>query len=355
MMTPFSVQIFSFVEDSITARMALVQMVLFLLSPCALGGEPQPAIALTATTEPSKSPLIDPATLMQFPDSRRFLVNGRVCFGSELNGQRASDPAERKNTRSNRVINPHPLRPDAPLEWEVREGTEVRDGAGVLMGRVAPALKVGDRDLPTSKFNYGMSKVIGGEVYLYAFSIAIQPTDELRKLLDPQDLAEGHVRTSAWLPLDQVVDKETLLERIGLGKVRLPRLPLSDQRYRITGGSDEKYKTPFGEMGIVKSIDGPAPSHYLRRPSGTVNIVYSVPGFGLGGQGLDAFLVSDGVIFCPARGAKVFVQPTYFPKGHPKAGQVTDQTMTFIYGAVEVKGADPVFGWVAKEALAEEK
>ena len=26
--------------------------------------------------------------------------------------------------------------------------------------------------------------------------------------------------------------------------------------------------------------------------------------------------------------------------------------MTFIYGAAEVKGVEPVYGWVAKEALA---
>jgi hypothetical protein len=303
----------------------------------------------------SESPLVDPARLKQFPDSRRFVIDGRVCFGSQLNGQRASDPAERKNTRSNRIINPRPLRPDSPLEWEVREGTEVRDGAGMLMGAVAPALKVGQRDVPTSKFNFGMSKVMDGRVYLYAFSVAIEPTPELRKILGPQDLAEGHVRTSAWLPLDQVVEKETLIERVGLGKVRLPRLPLDGQRYRITGGNAQRYMTPFGEMGIVKTIDGPVPSHYLRRPSGTVNIIYSVPGFGLGGQGLDAFLINDGVIFRPARGAKVFVQPTYFPKGHPKAGQVSDQTMTFIYGAAEVKDSEPVFGWVAKEALSEDK
>lgn len=355
MMTPISVQVFLFTEHKTIARVALAALFVFLLAPSLVLADPQPPTRPATTTQQSQSPLIDPAKLIQFPDSRRFIVNGRVCFGSELNGQRASDPAERKNTRSNRVINPHPLRPDAPLEWEVRVGTEVRDGAGILMGTVTPALKVGERNVPTSKFNFGMSKTLGGQVYIYAFSVPIEPTAELRKLLNPQDLADGHVRTSAWLPLADVVDNETLLQRIGLGMVQLPRVPLAEQRFRITGGADEKYQTPFGEMAIVKSINGPVPSHYLRRPSGTVNIIYSVPGFGLGGQGLDAFLVTDGVIFRPARGAKVFVQPTYFPKGHPKAGQVTDQTMTFIYGAVEVKGADPVYGWVAKETLTEEK
>src|SRR5207244_11953782 len=34
-------------------------------------------------------PLIDPASLQQYEDNRAFAVNGRKCFGSDLNGQRA--------------------------------------------------------------------------------------------------------------------------------------------------------------------------------------------------------------------------------------------------------------------------
>ena len=64
-----------------------------------------------------------------------------------------------------------------------------------------------------------------------------------------------------------------------------------------------------------------------------------------------AKIVSDGITFYAAKGAKVFVQPTYYPGKHPKRGQVSGKTMTFIYGAAEVKGTEPVYGWVAKEAL----
>ena len=78
-----------------------------------------------------------------------------------------------------------------------------------------------------------------------------------------------------------------------------------------------------------------------------------MPGFGLGGQGLDSFLISDVLIFRPAAGVREFVQPTYYPLHHPQAKQVAPKTMTFIYGAVEGPNSEPVFGWVAKEALAE--
>jgi hypothetical protein len=134
--------------------------------------------------------------------------------------------------------------------------------------------------------------------------------------------------------------------------VSLPRLPLEKKGFRITGGNPKQYHTPHGEVRIVKDPTAePVPSHYLRRPSGTVNIIYSVPGFGLGGQGLDSLLVGNNVLFYPARGAKVFVQPTYYPDKHPLRGKVSPMKMTFIYGAAEVKGVEPVYGWVAKEAL----
>jgi len=303
--------------------------------------------------EPHHLPTVDPATLQQFPDNHRFEVDGRTCYGSELNGQRASDPAERQFTRSNRVINPKPLRPDKPLEWEVRPNTPVLDGAGVPIGVVAAHLKVDNRNVPTSKFNFGMSKVLAGRLCLYAFSVPVEPAPDLRNSIDPRELKDGAVGTSAWLPLDQVVDQDALIDRIGLGKPTLPRLPLEDHRYRITGGDPPAYETPHGELAIVKALNGPVPSHYLRRPSGTVNLLYSVPGFGLGGQSLDSFLTSNNLTFRPAKGAKQFVQPTYFPKGHPQAGQVTPKTMTFLYGAIEPKDQPPIYGWIARESLAD--
>src|SRR5262249_6530578 len=106
-------------------------------------GEPPAECQVTVT--PSRQPLIDPTTLKQYPDERKFTVDGRKCYGSELNGQRNDDPAERKFTRANRVINPQPLNPKDDLEWEVESGAEIYDGAGVLMGTVAPTTEVAGR------------------------------------------------------------------------------------------------------------------------------------------------------------------------------------------------------------------
>jgi hypothetical protein len=169
--------------------------------------------------------------------------------------------------------------------------------------------------------------------------------------MDNTQFVHGAIGTSAWLRADDVVEKKMLLERFGVGRGKLAALPLEKTRYRITGGDSNRYQTPDGELAIVKQANGPVPSHYLRRPSGTINVLYSVPGFGLGGQGLDSFLLSDKLTFRPAKGIRQFAQPTYYPLRHPQAKQVAPKTMTFLYGAVEAPNGEPVYGWVAKEAL----
>jgi hypothetical protein len=318
-----------------------------------VGTGPKDSAECVVTVREFAQPMVDVASIRQYGDNRKFTVDGRVCYGSELNGRRAIDPEERENLESNRILNPTPLAKGKDREWEVAPDAQVYDGAGILMGTIPTGVKTDDgRSVPTSKFNFGMSKVMNGQVFLYGFSIRIKPSAQLRKVLGDDVKVGAIVSTSAWVPLDSVMDKEALLERAGVGKVKLPRLPLEKKGLGITGGNPKQYMTEFGEMRIVKDPDAdPVPSHYLRRPSGTVNIIYSVPGFGLGGQGLDSLLVGNNIIFHPAKGAKVFVQPTYYPGKHPQRGQVSPMTVTFIYGAAEVEGVEPVYGWVAREAL----
>jgi hypothetical protein len=291
--------------------------------------------------------------IQQYQDNRAFTsADGRQCVGSELNGRLAGNEQHPRIDR-NRVINPRPLAPDMPLLWEVAKDTPVYDGSGAAMGTVAPTVKVGERIVCAIKVNYGMSKVIHGRMCVYGFSFDIKPAAHVQPLLDRDSIQHGVVSASAWVPLDKVVEGEMLKERVGIGRATLPKLPLQERRYRMTGGDPRSYLTDTGdELRIVLNPAlGAVPSHYLRRPCGTVNILYCVPGFGLGGQSLDSFLISSSAIFRPAKGARMFIMPTYYPPGHPSAGKTSGKTMTFIYGAVESPGNDSVYGWVAKEAL----
>jgi hypothetical protein len=316
----------------------------------------QPAKDYPITVAPQGSQLVDPATLEQHPDNKVFLTSdGRKCVGTVLNGfmlgnDDQNDPEEKKD--HNRVLDPNPVAPAAPYLWQVQPHTPVIDGTGAFMGELASHLHTDQGEVPATKFNYGMTKVINGQFCVYAFSTRIIPSKAVRDLMkDQQVTAEG---TSAWIPLDDVVKKEELLEKVGVGKGKLPALPLEKEKYRITGGEAAKYLLPDGhELSIVPDVKiGAVPSHYLRRPSGTVNIIFCVPGFGLGGQSLDSLLVTSGAIFQRAKGVREFVMPTYYPKGDPKEGKKADKTETFWYGAVEAPNSETSYGWIAKEALA---
>ncbi len=294
--------------------------------------------------------LIDPATLKQYPDDRIFMVGERKCVGTVLNGHMVGNEQKPRVDR-NRVLNPTPLDKEHPLEWELEKGAPVYDGTGTLMGATAPGLKVGEKSLTSTKINYGFSKIINGKLCLYGFNVDIDPGAAVRALMPEEDRKKTGVPTSAWVPLDAFIDKLTLLDCVGLGKGKLPRLPLLSTRYKITGGNPKRYDTPSGELAIVDKLDGPVPSHYLRRPTGTVNILYTMPGYYIGGHSLDSLLVTSNATFRPARGVRTFPVATYYPKKHPQEGKKSPRTMTFIYGAVEAKGTETIYGWIAKEAL----
>jgi hypothetical protein len=290
------------------------------------------------------------SSIQQFKDNREFVAaDGRKCVGSGLNGKVLGEK------RANRVKDPTPAIKDEPIEWEVTEGAPVVDGAGTIIGAVSDPKRTDDgRRIHTAKFNYGMTKVIRGKLFAYAFVIRVKPDAAARPNMNPDSIKNGTINTSAWLPIEAVVEKESLLELIGVGEGKLPHLPLGNTKFRITGGNPKLYMTNVGEeMSIIDNVDfGAHPSDYLRRPSGTVNVLYSVPGFDLGGQSLDSFLISSGVIFRPVKGARSFAMPTYYPPKHPLKGKMSEKTQTFLYGAVESPGSETVYGWIAKEALA---
>src|SRR5207248_3338033 len=113
---------------------------------------------------------------------------------------------------------------------ELAQGAPFFDGTGVLMGTAAPSFTLGQRKIATTKFNYGMSKVIGGKLCVHAFSTEITPDPHVLPEIDQTEIKHGIIGTSAWVALDSVVEKELLLENVGIGKGKLPKLPLADVR-----------------------------------------------------------------------------------------------------------------------------
>jgi hypothetical protein len=318
----------------------------------------RPAKDYPITVAPQGSQLVDPATLEQHADNKVFYTpDGRKCVGTVLNGFMLGNDDQKGiegKKDHNRVLDTNPISPANPYLWEVQPHTPVVDGAGTVMGEISAHVGTDKGPVTATKINYGMTKVIKGKFFVYAFSTRINASQTLKELTNAPDLSA--TGTSGWIPLDWVVKKEELLEKVGVGKGKLLALPLEKDKYRITGGDPKEYYLPDGkEVSIIPNVKaGAYPSHYLRRPSGVVNIVFSVPGFSLGGQGLDSLLVSSGASFRRAVGVREFVMPTFYPKDDPREGKIADKTETFWYGAVEVRDSETIYGWVAKEALAKD-
>ena len=68
------------------------------------------------------------------------------------------------------------------------------------------------------------------------------------------------------------MQKEELLERIGLGKVKLPRLPLEEKRYHITGGNDRaaaiRYLASLFARPSLKDVIAPLDQTECTHPTG---------------------------------------------------------------------------------------
>ena len=84
------------------------------------------------------------------------------------------------------------------------------------------------------------------------------------------------------------------------------------------------------------------PDHYLLRPGGVVNLLYSLPG--MGGVSNDTYEVEHrAVIFRRSRGVPLLEVPYY--DGSAPAGSAPAGYMQFVYGHVGAR-----YGWVALDA-----
>ena len=226
--------------------------------------------------------------------------------------------------------NPYNCRPPAPagdapriknpatgnLNWPLAAGTALLDGRGGTRGVVADS---------AVKINYGQRKILGGEIVVYVWSAR----------LTSGEAASGWVRAGA-------------LVHAALLAARMPTLALPDPgegeyqtQWLVTGGDPGS----FGDLKVTKGWAGGGrnATDYLLRGGNVVNLVYNVPGYGLGGFSVDTF--TRGVVFRRVKGVVQFTIPLYQPGSHTASA-----SMRFVYGYIH-DGSQSRFGWIAKEAL----
>lgn len=244
-------------------------------------------------------------------------TNGGACYESPYN-------CKLRVEGGNRIAHT-----DGTLDWGVNVNVPVLDGNGDVMG-----LQKSD----SLKFNYGQERSFGGKTYVFALTTS------------------NH--SAGWFPLASVKSSDVLASRVG--DARAHRSGLAKMAcYKVKDGSDPdlEVKKVVYNTDATPGPSGEAAGDYLPklRENGkrSINLIYNVPGSGLGGPAIDHFPV--GTKFQrldvptdsgrPSLDVKLWLQDSNGDFKKP-AG-----TMKFVYGYVASKTGEVRVGWMAYDAL----
>ena len=199
------------------------------------------------------------------------------------------------------------------IKWSVAPNTVAVDGRGEPLGKVVSQIEI----------NYGQRKTINGVPHVYGFRMTLA----------------GGVPASAFVPESAVKGDTKRMPTVVHGNPGRG----DGAKYRITGGNPAKFKDKQGrDLKISKNGTGNLEANdYLVRPQGSVHMLYSVPGFQIGGLATDTIRADRNVEFVRTRDVGSITVPTYSVSGVP------GPDMKFVYGRVGQR-----WGWIALDALA---
>lgn len=247
--------------------------------------------------------------------SRRMFagVNGDYCIASPFNCRfRAPGISQRVTTASG-------------LEsWAVEPGASIRDGNGDV-------LATGTRTRLT--FNYGQTRELAGK----AHALALSTNND----------------SAGWYPIERILGETSFRARMGEVNAQDPR----DGRmacYAIRDSHDasrELLKVVYDSQAVHERA-GDYMSRLRANGRRSANLIFMVPGFGLGGASTDHFPAGTKfrrVSVPTSTGRPSITIPLW---GKDGAGRYRTRvgSMRFLYGYVVGNGVKR-FGWMAQDAL----
>jgi len=240
-------------------------------------------------------------------------VNGNFCIASTFNC--------RFHEGSSRV-----LTNDGGETWGITAGAQVRDGNGTALRK-----ETGSR----LTFNYGQTRFLAGKAHALAVATA-----------------NG---SAGWYPIDAIKGEASFRQKMGEVNGRDPGLGKM-ACYQIRNSHD-------ASIELLKVVHDSRASHEragdylpLLRDNGvrSANLVYSVPGFGLGGATTDHFVAGTKFqrVDVPTFEGKPSITIPLWTKA--ANGNYTKQKgeMRFFYGYIKADDGVKRFGWMAEDALA---
>jgi hypothetical protein len=243
-------------------------------------------------------------------------VNGDECTASPFNC--------RFRAGSSRV-----LTAGGDDSWGIAPGASVRDGNGDVL-----ATETGAR----LTFNFGQTRALAGKAHALALTTSNS--------------------SAGWYPIDHILGETSFRARMGEVNAKDPGAG-EMACYEVRDGSDPALEV---KKVVFDSQEGPdgheRAGDYLPlvRANGrrSANLIFSVPGFGLGGATTDHFPAGDKFrrVEVPTDSGKPSITiPLWIPDS---AGRYRTQsgTLRFFYGFVRAADGTRRFGWMAEDALA---
>lgn len=265
------------------------------------------------SSDPSNEEVVSDASALTLKPGK----NGDACYLSEYN-------CKLRVEGGNRVEDAN-----GSIDWAIQPGANVRDGNGdVLVPQTSSSLKI----------NFGQERVFAGENFVFALTTS-----------------NG---SAGWYPLASIVNHDALAARLGHASAHGAGLEKM-ACYAVRNSSDPTLaeKKVVFDTEASPGPSGEAAGDYLPklRANGqrSVNLIFNVPGSGLGGPAVDHF--PAGTKFqrldvptdsnAPSIDVKLWLQDSAGRFRTP-AGE-----MKFVYGIIQSKTGTIRVGWMAYDAI----
>ncbi|MFT3696611.1 MAG: hypothetical protein QM831_25955 [Kofleriaceae bacterium] len=252
--------------------------------------------------------LVDPDAISVSPDALVKGTNGDYCTASPFNC-RFRNGSSRVQTKGG-------------LEtWGIVAGASVRDGNGNVLHTES-----GTR----LTFNYGQIRVVAGKAHALALTTS-----------------NG---SAGWYPVDHISGETSFRDEVGNVDAKDPGKG-EMACYEIRDDDDEALAAKKVVKGSTDAHERAGDYLPLVRANGkrSANLVFSVPGFALGGATTDHFLAGTKFrrVEVPTNSGLPSIS---IPLWKESAPTVRAGTMRFLYGYVKTSDGKR-FGWMAQDAL----
>jgi len=206
--------------------------------------------------------------------------------------------------------------------WGIEPGATVRDGNGVALH-----LEAGAR----LTFNYGQIRAIAGKAYALALTTSNS--------------------SAGWFPIDHIAGEASFRQQVGNVDAQDPgRGHMAC--YQIKNAADAALAAKKVVKGATDAHERAGDYLPLVRANGkrSANLVFSVPGFALGGATTDHFLAGTKFrrVTVPTSSGLPSIS---IPLWKESAPNTRDGSLRFFYGFVTTSDGVRRFGWMAQDAL----